>query len=619
MTSTRNRKGGDELTTGQLVLGRYRVERQIDEGGMASIYLAYDLQARQWVAIKCLYKIYSQSDVVRARFIDEGRIQMMLQHPHIVRVHQLLEQPTLAFVMEYIHGRTLEELLVERGVMETGEILEVMLPVLSALGLAHSRHIIHRDLKPSNILIERVGATWHPKVMDFGVAKLQRSDNLTATGTTVGTLHYMSPEQIVGSKKIDGRADIYSIGITLYKLCTGDVPFNAATEFALMMAQVEAPPRPPSQINRAISPEFEAVILKALAKRPEDRYQNIRDFTSALLALRDEYGKETIDTINIPSFLLDYAMAADQIAVDKTDEIVLSSKTINEIARLGQRELHERTTRHRSDAAPMISDQNDSTIELDQLKLDSFAEEDMNQQQHTLDMRLDATARARLTGDDIDRIMRSAHASLDAAETQESSVEEWNTTPLSDTIAPRGAQAGEATASRWREQLKRGRPRRPAASPPALPEQQTSLPLARHTPLYSDALAVSSRASPAPRPVMMRPRPPHDAAPEPVAPEPPSPPPLSLHESSTPEPPMSVGSPQVDTGESTHPFKMPRAQIEAAAHHHPRSPPTASAEHLAPSRPRDIPPTSPALWLALALGVAFFIAAASFALWAALR
>ena len=619
MTSTRNRKGGDELTTGQLVLGRYRVERQIDEGGMASIYLAHDLQARQWVAIKCLYKIYSQSDVVRARFIDEGRIQMMLQHPHIVRVHQLLEQPTLAFVMEYIHGRTLEELLVERGVMETGEILEVMLPVLSALGLAHSRHIIHRDLKPSNILIERVGATWHPKVMDFGVAKLQRSDNLTATGTTVGTLHYMSPEQIVGSKKIDGRADIYSIGITLYKLCTGDVPFNAATEFALMMAQVEAPPRPPSQINRAISPEFEAVILKALAKRPEDRYQNIRDFTSALLALRDEYGKETIDTINIPSFLLDYAMAADQIAVDKTDEIALSSKTINEIARLGQRELHERTTRHRSDAAPMISDQNDSTIELDQLKLDSFAEEDMNPQQHTLDMRLDATARARLTGDDIERIMRSAHASLDSAETQESSIEEWNTTPLSDAIAPAGRQAGEATASRWREQLKRERPRRPA-SPPALPEQQPSLPPARHTPRYSAALAASSRSSPAPRPVMMQPRAPRDATPEPTSHGPPSPPPPGLHESSTPDPPMSVGSPQVDTGESTHPFKMPRAQIEAAAHHHhPRSPPTASAEHLAPSRRRDAPPTSTALWLALALGVAFLIAAASFALWAALR
>ncbi len=325
MVSAKKRKGGDELRPGQIVANHYTVMRPIAEGGMATIYLAVDNRTGNHVAIKCLYLHYENNAVVRARFVDEGRIQMLLQHPNIVRVYELVNQPHLAFVMEYIEGYTLEEHLQERGPLPMTEVVEVMIPVLSALGLAHSRGIIHRDLKPSNILITRQGGVLRPKVMDFGVAKLSRNKNLTATGTTVGTLHYMSPEQIVGAKNIDGRADIYSLGIILYKLCTGQVPFNASTEYSLMMAQVEAKPTPPSTLNREIHPELEKIILRSLNKRAQDRYQTIRDFTAALVALRDEDGNQTLESISVPAFILDYAIGADKVAIDRTEEVMVEA------------------------------------------------------------------------------------------------------------------------------------------------------------------------------------------------------------------------------------------------------------------------------------------------------
>jgi serine/threonine protein kinase len=301
----------------------YRIERRLADGGMATVYLGVDERRGTPVAIKCLHEIYANNPVVRARFIDEGRIQMILQHPNILRVFELIEQPVLAFVMEFIEGGTLEDMLVERGPLDLRTMLEVIVPVLSGLGLAHSKGIIHRDLKPSNLLIQKLGPILRPKIMDFGVAKMNRQRELTATGTTVGTLHYMSPEQIVGSKKIDGRADIYSMGITIYKLVTGEVPFNASTEFALMMAQVEAPPTPPRRLNPSITPELEAVILKALRKRPAERYQSIKEFTEALVNLMGEERTQTLEAIRVPQELLQFALMANEVAVDRTEEVSL--------------------------------------------------------------------------------------------------------------------------------------------------------------------------------------------------------------------------------------------------------------------------------------------------------
>jgi serine/threonine protein kinase len=315
-----------ELKLGDLIAGRFRIEKLVAEGGMASIFSAYDEAEDRRVAVKMLYPYYKDNATVRARFLEEGRIQTYLTHPNIVRVYEFLEEPVLAIVMEFFDGKTLDEYIQGRGPLDQGKVLAFLLPVLSAIGCAHSSGIIHRDIKPSNILVKE-GEPDVIKVMDFGVAKVKDGQrDLTATGTTVGTLHYMSPEQIIGSKQIDGRADIYSLGVTIYKLVTGEVPFNAPTEFALMMAQVEATPMPPSTLRPDISQELEQIILKAMAKRPSDRFQTIKEFTAALVGMdmagRGDSITETLGELESLG-LLKVAMAADEVVQGPTDDVYL--------------------------------------------------------------------------------------------------------------------------------------------------------------------------------------------------------------------------------------------------------------------------------------------------------
>ena len=374
-------KSDKEFQPGQVVAKRYQIESFLAEGGMGAIYIARDRHSQVRVAVKCLYKLYNNNEVVRTRFLDEARIQMMLQHPNIVRVYEIAELPTLAFVMEYVPGCTLEERLKESGPLEAQEVLSIMIPVLSGIGLAHGQGIIHRDLKPSNILLKQTPQGDEPKIMDFGVAKVNRTKDLTATGTTVGTLHYMSPEQILGSKTIDGRADIYSLGITLYKLCTGKVPFNAATEFALMMAQVKEAPTPPSVHNPHILSELERIILRAIAKRAEDRFQNIAEFTLALTNLKDAGGTATLETLSLPDFIIDYAMDADEVAVDRTQEVIMRSKHLYESGFFDRHE-EEETPQQVAGFEDI-----DMTAQLSPLRLEQASEQDMD----TYDLEHDRT------------------------------------------------------------------------------------------------------------------------------------------------------------------------------------------------------------------------------------
>lgn len=311
---------------GTVLCERYRIERQLAKGGMATIYLATDDEIDEPVAVKVLYDKYSDNDVVRARFVDEGRIQSMLDHPNVVHVLDTISDP-LSFVMEYVDGETLENYLQREGPLDEEEIVDFILPVMSAIGFAHSKGIVHRDLKPSNVLLDDSGGYLKPKIMDFGVAKVHQGKELTEDGTTVGTLHYMSPEQIVGSREIDGRADIYSLGCSLYKLATGEVPFNASSEFALMMAQVEASPTPPSESRSEISDQLEQIILKALSKQPDERFQTIKAMTSALIKLRGDSSPDDTITRQMPADLLEFAMEADEVVRDQTDEVRLVPTT----------------------------------------------------------------------------------------------------------------------------------------------------------------------------------------------------------------------------------------------------------------------------------------------------
>ena len=367
-----------ELQPGTRLADRYRVEYLLAEGGMASIYVATDEVAREQVAVKSLYGHYSRNKIVRERFLDEGRIQRALRHPNIVHVKEVLHEPVLAFIMEYVNGPTLDEHLATRGPMDLAELLKIMIPVFSAIGLAHRKGIIHRDIKPSNILLTQdIHGELRPMVMDFGVAKVGRTEGLTATGTTVGTLHYMSPEQIVGSKQIDGRADIYSLGVTLYKLAAGEVPFNAPTEFALMMAQVESRPRPPSEINRSIDPGLEAIILRALNKRPQDRFQNIKEMTEAMIALGNQDDQTRRMTIKASTHdLLQIALRADGVAQDHTEQVVFT-----ELLRELPREQAEQMARSRGiDLATVLGPadgRHDATSRIDETTLERLRQQDI--------------------------------------------------------------------------------------------------------------------------------------------------------------------------------------------------------------------------------------------------
>jgi len=186
--------------------------------------------------------------------------------------------------MEYVAGVTLEKIIHQQtGPMQLQRITALMLPVLDAVGLAHEKGIIHRDIKPSNIMITQVGGREMPKVMDFGIAKVFADGSMqTATSSKLGTLFYMSPEQCRSSKDVDARADIYSLGITLFEMATGKVPFNLENELELMLAHRDTPPPDPQSIYPGVSDALKAVILKSLAKSPGDHFHTASAFVSAL-------------------------------------------------------------------------------------------------------------------------------------------------------------------------------------------------------------------------------------------------------------------------------------------------------------------------------------------------
>ncbi|MCA8944429.1 MAG: serine/threonine protein kinase, partial [Planctomycetes bacterium] len=361
------------------VIGRYTLQRQVGEGGMGTVWLAEQREpVRRRVALKII-KLGMDTREVMIRFEAERQALALMDHPHIAKVFDggATAGGRPFFVMEFVDGVPITEYC-DAAELDVVARLQLFGRVCGAIQHAHQKGIIHRDIKPSNILITRdVHGEIRPMVMDFGVAKVGRTDGLTATGTTVGTLHYMSPEQIVGSKQIDGRADIYSLGVTLYKLAAGEVPFNAPTEFALMMAQVESRPRPPSEINRGIDPGLEAIILRALNKRPQDRFQNIKEMTEAMIALGNQDDQTRRMTIKPSTHdLLQIALRADGVAQDHTEQVVFT-----ELLRELPREQAEEMARRRGlslDAVLGPRDQRqDATTRIDETTLERLRHQDI--------------------------------------------------------------------------------------------------------------------------------------------------------------------------------------------------------------------------------------------------
>ncbi len=266
-------------------ISSYRLEQEIARGGMGVVYRAVHTVFDEVVAIKAIFPELTLNPELRERFLNEAKIQRRLRHPNIVQIREcLIDGGKFHIVMEYIEGETLTHHLRRLGrPMSPNEAIDVFCQALQGLGFAHSQGVIHRDIKPSNIMLTRDGVA---KLTDFGIARALGSAKLTRTGTAVGTPAYMSPEQILGAK-VDRRSDIYSMGVTLYEMLTGRVPFERAREsdsdFAVLEAHIKQVPARPSHWIPEIPVFLEGSVLKALAKRPEERFASCQEFQAALV------------------------------------------------------------------------------------------------------------------------------------------------------------------------------------------------------------------------------------------------------------------------------------------------------------------------------------------------
>ncbi|MEJ2212249.1 MAG: protein kinase, partial [Anaerolineae bacterium] len=259
--------------------GPYEITAKVGEGGMAVVYKGYQQSLNRYVAIKVLRAELAQDKEFVERFRREALSVADLSHPNILHVYDAgFSDGVYYIVMAYVDGGSLKE-MVMRGPMDMDYAISIVAQVADALQHAHQHGLVHRDVKPNNILMTRDG---RPLLTDFGIAKaVHESTGLTRTGTSIGTPEYMAPEQIQG-QKVDGRTDIYALGIVLYEMLTGWTPFSTTTPVATLYKQVNEPPPPLRQANINIPTWLEEVVLKALEKSPQDRFQQASDFAEAL-------------------------------------------------------------------------------------------------------------------------------------------------------------------------------------------------------------------------------------------------------------------------------------------------------------------------------------------------
>ena len=260
-------------------IASYRILEKLGQGGMGVVYKAVDTGLDRMVAMKVLNPDLSKNPELVERFRAEARAQANLNHTNLATLYAfMVHQGTAIMVMEFVEGETFAQIIRRRGPIPEVEAIPLFRQALLGIGYAHRAGILHRDIKPSNLMLNKNGLV---KVMDFGIAKVIGARGMTRTGTQLGTLAYMSPEQIQ-NRNVDIRSDVYELGITLYEMLTGHLPFESDSEFQIMQDHVYTPPPPPSKYYPYINKGVENVILKSIEKNSDARFQTVEQFGAAL-------------------------------------------------------------------------------------------------------------------------------------------------------------------------------------------------------------------------------------------------------------------------------------------------------------------------------------------------
>lgn len=339
----------DDPLVGQTLADKYRIEELINEGGMGAVYRGTHVLMDKTVAVKVLHPALAADDKIVARFSREARAASRISHPHALNVTDFGESGngTVFLVMEYLKGETLKEVVHSDSPMPLSRVVEIIRQICGALEAAHGEGVVHRDLKSDNIMLLDVGGGDWAKVLDFGIAKITekvgQDPALTAPNLIIGTPQYMSPEQCSQAAEIDSRSDIYSLGVILYEMLVGHVPFTGESPTAIMMKHLQEPPPSVLEERKDLPAAVGRVVTRALAKRPEDRFQTVSELAEELTA-----AAETKDSAVVtPS-------ASTDSSERKTNRIVVPTGP-NEAPRDTSNEDHDEATVVRARREPLAA------------------------------------------------------------------------------------------------------------------------------------------------------------------------------------------------------------------------------------------------------------------------
>ena len=310
----------ETVAPGRVLGGRYRLNHELARGGMAAVWAAEDPLLSRRVAVKILHPELGVNEALRARFRNEAVAAARLSHPAIVATYDTGDDEGTAYiVMQLVEGPTLRRMLDARGVLPVGEAADIASQVAEALDHAHRHGLVHRDIKPANVLIPPDGQV---KVTDFGIAKATGGEDLTSTGAVIGTARYLAPEQVNGDA-VDGRADVYALGLILYEMLTGTLPFSGDSEIATAMARLTKVPDPVRALRPEVPPMLDAVVNRSLAREPDQRFPSARALRDALDPARDSTPPPP--SARTPAASAAIAGPADHtVGIDRTDAEALS-------------------------------------------------------------------------------------------------------------------------------------------------------------------------------------------------------------------------------------------------------------------------------------------------------